>query len=109
MNRAATPFAVLLTIAATVTVWAADNEALYPEYYAAREALKRGDCATATEHLTAYLQRHPYIRERYREHYLEVRYAMEQCQGGTRIRGVDENEDALAPLPDHPEAEGEKP
>lgn len=74
----------------------------YPDYYAARDALERGDCEAGILHLDAYLRSHPYIPERYPDHYREIRFVMDQCRGGVKVRGVGDESGEIDPLPDHP-------
>ena len=77
----------------------------YPNYYAARRALDRGDCEAGVGYLRAYLRNHPTIRDEHPDHYLEVTFVMESCTSKLEVRGIGDESDALAPLPDHPPLE----
>lgn len=80
----------------------ADGADKYPNYHAARRALERGDCAAAVGHLEAYVRNHSYILEKYQDHYRAIRFAMAQCKGSVKVRGVEDESGEIEPLPDHP-------
>lgn len=107
MNSAAKSLGLFLILAIPAGALGANNEALYPDYYAARRALDAGDCGAAREHLAAYLEKHPYIRERYPDHYMDIRFVMQSCGNRTTIRGVGDESEDYAPLGEPPSAEGE--
>ncbi|MGH9961459.1 MAG: hypothetical protein ACREBC_30740, partial [Pyrinomonadaceae bacterium] len=70
MNRIPIALGVLVALT-TIDGIAGKTEGAdkYPNYYAARRALERGDCDAAVFHLEAYLRNHSYIQERYPDHY----------------------------------------
>lgn len=74
----------------------------YPNYYAARRALERGDCDAVVGHLEAYLRIHSYIQEKHPDHYRAIRFAMAHCKGAVIVRGVEDESGEIDPLPDHP-------
>lgn len=45
---------------------------------------------------------HSYIQERYPNHYREIRFAMEQCKSGGKVRGVEDESREIDPIRDHP-------
>lgn len=74
----------------------------FSNYYAAQTALKSGDCKTASGYLNAYLKKHSYVREKYPEHYEDIKVLIGQCSGKITVSGVEDTSLELDPLPDHP-------
>lgn len=106
MNRISKALAILVALTmidgvATTT----DGAGQYPNYYAARHALDRGDCDAGVGYLKAYLRNHPAIRDEHPDHYLEVRFAIERCTSELKIRGIGDESGADSLLPDHPPME----
>lgn len=103
MNRISIALGVLVALPAIDGIAGKTEGAdKYPDYYAARHALERGDCDAGAFHLEAYLRNHSYIQERYPDHYREIRFAMEQCKSGVNVRGVEDESSEVDPIPDHP-------
>lgn len=73
-----------------------------PNYTAARTALARGDCDVAVRHLNAYLSKHPDVKEKQRDFYLQIKVVIGQCMGTIRVSGVDDESVEIDPLPAHP-------
>jgi hypothetical protein len=96
---------MIMTIAAGNTI-SADNSDRFPDYYAARLALEQGNCEMAVTHLQAYLKKNSYIRQKYPDHYFEIKLVISQCMGkGTntfKMNGIGDDSDEIAPLPDNP-------
>ena len=103
MSRSFKALAVLVTLASVgITGAMAGSPGKYPHYDAALRAQENRDCKTVVGHLNAYLRKHSYIRDKYREHYEDVRLAISQCTGSVVVRGVEDGSLEIDPLPDHP-------
>ena len=94
--------AVVVTVVLGAVAANADSPGKYPDYDIGREAFYQGDCPTAVEHLTAFIERYPEFREQQPEFYVKVKLAIKKCAGKVSIRGIGEDSDGIAPLPDHP-------
>jgi hypothetical protein len=103
MNRPASALGLALALAFHGGLVAGPDAARrYPNYYAARDAIERGDCREAVRYLNAFLREHPYVRERYPDFYAEVRYGIGQCSDTVTVRGIGGDSSELDPLPDDP-------
>lgn len=98
-----------VSIALTMTGIISGSSALgtssgeFPNYRAAQLAQERGDCNAVVEHLNAFLHDYPYFRqEKHRKFYRGVMRVLGECDGTITIRGVGDELDGIAPLPDHP-------
>ena len=101
--------AVALTIAGTISGSSAlaTDSGEFPNYRAAQLARERGDCDAVVEHLNAFLRDHSYVREeKHRKFYLRVLRVLGECDGTITIRGVGDELDGIAPLPEHPPDRG---
>lgn len=78
------------------------SAAKYQDYYGAVQALKRGDCRRAVDHLNAFLREHSYVREKYPYFYLDIRLVIGQCNEKIHVRGIEGESRGIEPLPDHP-------
>lgn len=103
MNRILIALGVLVALTTTDGIAGkTDGADKYSNYYAARRALERGDCDAGVGHLEAYLRNHSYIQEKYPAHYRTIRFAMAQCKGTVKVRGVEDESGKIDPLPAHP-------
>ncbi|MCI0654270.1 MAG: hypothetical protein L0Y39_07315 [Methylococcaceae bacterium] len=103
MNRISITLSVLVAMITIDGIATETNrEDRYSNYYAAKRALERGDCHAVVFQLEAYLRNHSYIQEEYPDHYREIRFAMDQCKGGLKIRGIEDESGESDLLPDHP-------
>ena len=93
---------VVLSIAALSIGASAQTSppAKYANYYAARDAARRGDCKAVVAHLDAFLEAHPYVPEQYPDFYFELRYVRKQCSGGLVVRGIEGESEGIDPLPE---------
>lgn len=80
-------------------------EAKDASYAAAQEAQQRGDCAAMVEHLGAFLDENPNLREAHPDFYLQVRVVMGQCSSGFHVSGAGGDSLAIDPLPALPQTE----
>ena len=99
VKKAISIFIIVLATAESVAV-NADSANNYPNYYEAKRALDRGDCDAAVDYLNAFLRKHSYVREKYRDFYLELKLVMGQCRGSIRATGIGGESSNIDPLPD---------
>ena len=74
----------------------------YANYYAAKRAFDRNNCAAAAAYLDAFFQAHSYVQEKYPDFFLGIQISMGQCTGSIKVRGIEGESGGIDPLPGHP-------